>query len=37
MLKGTIPDQSEPGSNGNEGMLHTPLISRTEASSPKSV
>ena len=30
ILTGTItPDQSGPGSNGNEGVLHTPQIPRT--------
>ena len=28
----TIPCQSKPGSNGNEGAVHTPHISRTGAS-----
>ena len=27
----TTPDQSGPGSNGNEGVFHTPQISRTGA------
>ena len=36
-LKGTLtetstPGQSEPGSNGNEGVLHIPHSSRTEDS-----
>ena len=30
-------DQRGPGGNGNEGLLHTPQIPRTEASSPKAV
>ena len=35
---GTItPDQSGPGSNGNEEALHIPQISRTGASSPNAV
>ena len=28
----TNPDKSKPGSNGNEGVLYTPQISRTGAS-----
>ena len=27
----TIPCQSGPGSNGNEGILHTPQTSKTRA------
>ena len=28
----TTPEQSEPGSNGHEGILHTPQISKTGVS-----
>ena len=37
-LTGTIPlGQIGPGSNGNEGVLDIPLISRTGTSSPETV
>ena len=41
-LNGTLSDmtplgQSGPGSNGNEGIFHTPQISRTGASAPDAV
>ena len=32
LLSATIPVQSEPDSNGNEGVLHIPSRSRTDAS-----
>ena len=33
----TIPGQSEPGSNDNEELIHTPQSSRTRASPPDAV
>ena len=37
-LTSTTPlSQSEPGSNGNEGVLHTPLVSKNEVSQTASL
>ena len=33
----TTPGQSEPGSNGNEGVIHTPQTFRTGASPPDAI